>query len=136
MYVPTALTGQAEWRGLVRVYQVAYSLRDARGARYCDTWFHLKTQVPAKPLAKRGETDTLKIGNNWLNITQTSNCNLPQEQYSFQRSKHFLNICAICSPSRQITSLKVTYLEAKLCDVLKVHTHCKLITQTRQHISF
>ena len=53
MYVPTALTGQAEWRGLVHVYQVAYSLRDARGARYCDTWFHLKTQVPAKPLAKR-----------------------------------------------------------------------------------
>lgn len=89
-----------KWHGVVLIFYVACSSPDDGSALQCDKWSHLKTQVPAKSLAKRGETDTLKIGNNWVNITQTSNCNLLHEQYSFQRSKHFLNICAICSPSR------------------------------------
>lgn len=102
-----------------------------------DKWFHLKTQVPAKTLVKRRETASLKIGNNWVNITHTSNCNLLHEQYSFQRSKHFLNMWAICSPSRvncKIENWKFTYL-----DVPKVQSgpvYCILITQSSQHIFF
>lgn len=111
-----------KWHGVVLIFQVACSSPDDGSALQCDKWSHLKTQVPAKTLAKRGETDTLKIGNNWVNITQTSNCNLLHEQYSFQRSKHFLNICAICSPSR--ANYKVRNLPTsmpKLTQVSKVH---------------
>jgi hypothetical protein len=86
-------------------------------------------------LVKRRDADSLKIGNNWVNITQTSNCNLLQEQYSFQRSKHFLNMCAICSLSRANYKIK-TLPTSMFQKVQEGPIYCTLITQSSQHLAF